>query len=101
MFWDDESSALEAIKPYACKADVVKMSDEEAEWLYGIPAQEALKHPLKVTPCTWRMLGLNGGSDIIEALTIACPIQRVYSDVKMATCTARCWISWRLLLEFW
>ena len=51
VFWDNESSASAAIKPYACKADVVKMSDEEAEWLFGIPAQEALHHPLKVTSC--------------------------------------------------
>ncbi len=50
VFWEDESSASAAIKPYACKADIVKMSDEEAEWLFGIPAQEALHHPLKVRP---------------------------------------------------
>ena len=50
VFWEDETSASAAIKPYACKADIVKMSDEEAEWLFGIPAQEALHHPLKVKP---------------------------------------------------
>ncbi len=71
VFWDDESSASAAIKPYACKADVVKMSDEEAEWLFGIPAQEALQHPLKVTPLYLAadvLLGLKGGYDIVSAL---------------------------------
>lgn len=49
VFWEDESSALAAIKPYACKADIVKMSDEEAEWMFGIPAKDALDHPLKAS----------------------------------------------------
>ena len=53
VFWDSESSAMDAIKPYACKADIVKMSDEEAEWLFGIPARDALQHPSKVTPYHW------------------------------------------------
>ena len=53
VFWDDESSAMAAIKPYVGKADIVKMSDEEAEWLFGIPARDALQHPLKAcaAPC--------------------------------------------------
>ena len=47
VFWEDERSAMAAIKPYVGKADIVKMSDEEAEWLFGIPAKDALQHPLK------------------------------------------------------
>ena len=50
VFWEDESSALDVIRPYACKADIVKMSDEEAEWMFGIPARDALENPLKVDP---------------------------------------------------
>jgi len=30
------------------KADIVKVTDEEAEWLYGIPAADALQSPEKV-----------------------------------------------------
>ena len=53
VFWEDECSAMAAIKPYVGKADIVKMSDEEAEWLFGIPAKDALQHPLKAraAPC--------------------------------------------------
>ncbi len=53
VFWEDERSAMAAIKPYVGKADIVKMSDEEAEWLFGIPAKDALHHPLKAcaAPC--------------------------------------------------
>lgn len=49
VFWGDEFSALAAIKPYASKADIVKMSDEEAEWMFGIPARDALHHPVKAS----------------------------------------------------
>lgn len=30
------------------KADVVKLTDEESEWLFGIPAAEAFKSPTLV-----------------------------------------------------
>ena len=56
VFWEDECSAIAAIKPYVGKADIVKMSDEEAEWLFGIPAQDALQHPLKACAAPLRTL---------------------------------------------
>lgn len=39
-------------RPGLC-ADIVKLTDEEAEWLYGIPPQEALDHPEKVCVFVW------------------------------------------------
>ncbi|CAL8467862.1 g7400 [Coccomyxa elongata] len=48
VFWDDVSRAPEIIKPYVSKADIVKLSDEEAEWLFGLAAADALQHPDKV-----------------------------------------------------
>jgi len=47
VFWDDESQAAGPIKSYVSKADIVKLSDEEAEWLFGIAAADALQHPDK------------------------------------------------------
>ncbi len=49
VFWEDPEAAPGVIKPYVAKADIVKLSDEEAEWLFGLPAAEALAHPEKVT----------------------------------------------------
>ena len=48
VFWEDLDAAPKSIKPYVGKADIVKLSDEEAEWLFGLPAAEALSHPEKV-----------------------------------------------------
>lgn len=48
VFWEDPNSAPQAIKPYVSKADIVKLSDEEAEWLFGLSASDALQHPYKV-----------------------------------------------------
>lgn len=49
VFFEDEAKAKETILPYVEKGDILKMSDEEAEWLYGIPRDTALHHPEKVT----------------------------------------------------
>lgn len=48
VFWDDEAAAKEAVLQYCQQADVLKITDEEAEWLYGIPAADALEHPERV-----------------------------------------------------
>lgn len=48
VFWADPLRAKTVIREYVDHADVLKVTDEEAEWLYGIPAEEALKHPEKV-----------------------------------------------------
>ena len=52
VFFEEESSAKATILPYVEQGDILKMSDEEAEWLYGVPRADALKHPEKVSPCT-------------------------------------------------
>mmetsp|Transcript_22165 Transcript_22165/g.61517 ORF Transcript_22165/g.61517 Transcript_22165/m.61517 type:complete len:401 (-) Transcript_22165:157-1359(-) len=48
MFWPEPDSAKPIIEEYLAKADLVKITDEEAEWLYGIPAGDALDNPDKV-----------------------------------------------------
>ena len=50
VFWDDVSQAPDIIKPYVSSADIVKLSDEEAEWLFGLAAADALQHPDKAMP---------------------------------------------------
>ena len=51
VFFEEEEQAKAKIFPYVQKGDILKMSDEEAEWLYGIPRAEALKHPEKASLC--------------------------------------------------
>lgn len=52
VFWDEPDSALDVIRPFMDQADLVKITDEEAEWAYGISAEEALKNPARVRcPC--------------------------------------------------
>lgn len=60
FFAEPESAATkEKIKGYVSRsADVVKLSDEEAEWLFGVPASEALRDPEEVLR---RLLGGGGG----------------------------------------
>ena len=48
VFWEDPDHAKDAIMPYLGKADIVKVSDEEVEWLLGVPAADALFNPEKV-----------------------------------------------------
>ena len=48
VFFDNKQDARQIILPYVQKADILKMSDEEAEFLYDVPRDEALKNPSKV-----------------------------------------------------
>jgi len=49
VFWKQpESEARLEIMDLVQKAHVVKLTDEEAEWLFGIPAAEALDDPRRV-----------------------------------------------------
>jgi len=48
VFFEEESSAKAVILPYVEQGDILKMSDEEAEWLYHVPCATALQHPEKV-----------------------------------------------------
>lgn len=53
VFWEDVSQAPGIILPYVGKADIVKLSDEEAEWLFGLSASDALQHPDKAWPSSY------------------------------------------------
>jgi len=48
VFWDDPGAALPVIEPLLRQSEVVKLTDEEAEWLLGIPAAAALDDPARV-----------------------------------------------------
>lgn len=51
VFWDDPDSALDSIRPFLEQGDLVKITDEEAEWAFGIPTAVALEEPDRV--CTY------------------------------------------------
>lgn len=50
VFFEDPEKAPEVVLPYVQQADILKLTDEEADWLLAIPPQEALDHPSKVAP---------------------------------------------------
>lgn len=43
-----ESLARERITAFSRTADIVKLTDEEAEWLSGVPGDEALRDPSRL-----------------------------------------------------
>ena len=45
VFWNDLNKAHEIIAKFVHLADLLKITDEEAEWLLGIPAKKALENP--------------------------------------------------------
>ena len=47
------SPLQDTIFQYTSKADVLKVELEEAEWLYGVPAAEALEDPQRVRTVIW------------------------------------------------
>lgn len=65
VFFADELAAPAVIKPYVERADIVKLTDDEAEWMWGIPAADALHSPEKARRlpsfclriCSFRTLG--------------------------------------------
>jgi fructokinase len=48
VFWPDVDAAKDIIKEFVAQADILKVTDEEAEWLWGVPAADALAHPERV-----------------------------------------------------
>jgi len=48
VFFKDPEAAPAVIKPYVEQADIVKVTEEEAEWLWGVPGDEALEDAEKV-----------------------------------------------------
>ena len=45
VFFKDPEDAPAVIKPYVEQADIVKVTEEEAEWLWGVPGDDALDEP--------------------------------------------------------
>mmetsp|Transcript_4593 Transcript_4593/g.11797 ORF Transcript_4593/g.11797 Transcript_4593/m.11797 type:complete len:412 (-) Transcript_4593:102-1337(-) len=45
VFFDDHAAAKAMIEEYVAKADLVKITDEEADWLFGMPREKALENP--------------------------------------------------------
>lgn len=45
VFFANPAAAPAVVKPYVDRADIVKLAEEEAEWLLGVPAAAALDAP--------------------------------------------------------
>jgi fructokinase len=45
VFFADPDAAPAVVRPYVDNADIVKLAEEEAEWLLGVPAADALDAP--------------------------------------------------------
>lgn len=45
VFWNDPEAAKKDILPFTLEADIVKITDDEAEWLFDIDRKSALKNP--------------------------------------------------------
>lgn len=48
VFWPNTEVAKGVIKDFVAQADILKVTDEEAEWLWGLSATDALAHPDQV-----------------------------------------------------
>jgi len=48
VFWENEEVAHKTIIPYVKEADLLKVTEEEAQWLFGIPGHDALEDPIQV-----------------------------------------------------
>lgn len=65
VFFADPSAAPAVVRPYVEGADVVKVAEEEAEWLFGVPAVTALDNPdavLSRLPAAAGVLVTGGGA---------------------------------------
>lgn len=52
VFWDDHDTAPQRIRDYVNRADILKLSDDEAEYIYGVGHRVALDNPEVVClPC--------------------------------------------------
>lgn len=45
IFFDHPETVKPMILDFVHKADIIKLTDEEAEWLFGVDAQTALQNP--------------------------------------------------------
>lgn len=58
VFWQDVNHAKSIIADFVTFSDILKVTDEEAEWLFGIPSAEAFSHPDKVLACVPNAQGI-------------------------------------------
>jgi fructokinase len=59
VFWEEKApEASQVIKQYLSKAEIVKLTDEEAEFLFGLTASDALQHPEKVLEAVGTIQGV-------------------------------------------
>lgn len=72
-----EELARQRIMSFSETADVVKLTDDEAEWLFGIPGDEALRDPSSVAKhfpsaevSAW---GWDGEDESISIPSLRCP----------------------------
>lgn len=49
VFWEGQKDIPERIKAYVDKADIIKLSEEEAEFVYGVKCNDALYDPIQVS----------------------------------------------------
>ena len=68
VFWKDPAAARGTVLAFLPSADILKVTDEEAEWLFEIPAAEALQHPEKVGfhCCCCALPFFRGGGSEVE-----------------------------------
>ena len=50
VFWDDHETAPQRIREYVDQADILKLSDDEAEFIYGVGHRTSLENPETVWP---------------------------------------------------
>jgi sugar/nucleoside kinase (ribokinase family) len=48
VFWSDPDEAREVVLKFLGKAHLVKLSDTDLEWLYGMSLEQALEDPCQV-----------------------------------------------------
>ncbi len=54
VFWSDPDEAREVVLKFLGKAHLVKLSDQDLEWLYGMSLEQALEDPCQVGGvCVW------------------------------------------------
>lgn len=65
VFWESLShKAVQIVSEYAGGADILKLSEEEAEWLYGVHSEQAMKQPelvLQAVPDTVQGILITAG----------------------------------------
>ena len=86
VFWDNQETAPERIKEYVDKADILKLSDDEAEFIYGVAHRTSLENPETVccpstdTCSPWRLVCACGSVQSCEIWSVA--IAELQAEIK-------------------